>query len=132
MVKQNYRFGCPLCGSLKYMVNFSKDNVINRILIQSFLGRRKMRYDPCYDVGVLNQFQRFLISRIERIYYRLTGIDIKELILNSRQPLTTKITPLSVPVANHSPVNTTINSPIDIAVYSKSTAKIKAHSVVIE
>lgn len=114
------------------MMNFSKDNVINRILIQSFLGRRKMRYDPCYDIGVLNQFQRFLISRLERIYYRLTGIDIKELILNSRQPLTTKITPLSVPVANHSPVNTTIHSPIDIAVYSKSTAKIKAHSVVIE
>jgi len=123
MVKQNYRYGCPCCGSLKYWKNYAKDNVINRILIQSFLGRRKMRYDPCYDVGILNEFQKFIVSRLERIYFRITGIDIKELIINSNQPLKTTIIP-SVPV--------TIHTPIHVAVYPKLTAKIKPYKVVIE
>lgn len=123
MVKQNYRYGCPLCGSLKYWKNYAKDNVINRILIQSFLGRRKMRYDPCSDLGILNEFQKFIVSRLERIYFRITGIDIKELIINSNQPLKTNIIP---------PISTVTHPPIHVAVRPKLTAKIKPYRVVIE
>ncbi|GAI51459.1 unnamed protein product [marine sediment metagenome] len=86
-----------------------------------------VRYDPCYDIGILNEFQRFIVSRLERIYYRLTGIDIKELILNSHQPLTTKIIPSSIPIAIQPSANVEVH-----AVYSNLTAKIKPYKVVIE
>lgn len=132
MVKQNYRLGCPLCGSLKYPKNFSKDNAINRLLIQSFIGRRKIKYSECLNVGILNTFQKFLISRLENVYFRLTGINIRQLIINSNRSLTTKIIPSPISTAVHSPIDTTIRPPVDIAVfYPKLTAKIKPNKVVV-
>lgn len=116
-MKQHYRISCPLCGKSSYQKNFDRDNAV-KISTQTFRGRANITYEQVLDIGILNEFHNFLVSRIERIYYRLTGIDIRELIIDSRQPLITKTI--------HS---TKVEIP---AVYPKITAKIKAHKVVIE
>lgn len=115
-MKSIYRIACPLCGAVKHKSNLSKNNPINRILIQSFIGRRKIKYSECLDVGVLNTFQKFIISRLENIYERLTGVNIQQLIINSNQSLTTKIVPSAVPITINPSVDTAFHSPVDIAV----------------
>lgn len=129
-MKQHYRISCPLCGKSSYKKNFDRNNVV-KVLIQTFRGRANIKYTNVLDIGVLNEFHRFLVSRIERIYYRLTGIDIQELISNSHQPLTTKILPSCIPSTINPSIDTTVHSPIDVAVYPKSTAKIKPYKVVV-
>lgn len=122
-MKSVYRITCPLCGGLRWKKSIDRNNAIDRILIQSHTGHRKILYAPCLDLGVLGSFHRYIVSRLEVLYLRLTGINIQQLILNS-QPLTTQIIPSTVSTVIHSPVDTVIHSPIDIAVCSKTTAKI--------
>jgi len=79
-VNARTRIKCPLCGNLGWESQFKRDNPVLKMLIQHSPGYQKIEYQEVRDRSYLQQLYVFLVERVEKLYFRLTGIDIQKLL----------------------------------------------------
>jgi hypothetical protein len=74
------RIKCPLCGALGWESCFEKDNSLVSGKFQYSPGFRQIKYSNITDLGFLTRMRGYLIQKIEKLYERLTGVNIQKLL----------------------------------------------------
>ena len=78
-IKGRTRIRCPLCGSMAWQSQFEKEKPLLKMFTQWSPAFRKFKYQENTDIGMLQRLHGYLIEKVEALYERLTGINIRQL-----------------------------------------------------
>jgi hypothetical protein len=78
-IKWHPRIKCPLCGLWTYPHCLEREQPLNEAYIMTSQGYQGIQYHLIDEPIFLSRLKELLITRIERLYERLTGTNIQQL-----------------------------------------------------